>query len=145
MKEEKKKLITPPFLPGIPFVSKLLNATKRIERFGGTEASILTIAEATGCYQAPALEGVKDTLVRAFHRVSLRHSGRGYQKGATLAVRKDTSFIFRPAEALEVFNGGRRTHMKSVSRWKGVFVAARTYLLPAEGSSRGRVDSRFRS
>lgn len=62
--------------------------------FGPTEAWINTVAEATGQDPTPALDYIRKKRTHAFHQLSRYHHETGYPKGATFAVRGDSSFVY---------------------------------------------------
>ncbi len=62
--------------------------------FGPTEAWINTVAEATGQDPTPALDYIRKKRIHAFHQLSRYHHETGYPKGATFAVRGDSSFVY---------------------------------------------------
>jgi len=62
--------------------------------FTATEAWIQTVASATGCDPAPALAEIKRLRTHAYRQIALSHQDAGYPKGATFAIRGDSSFIY---------------------------------------------------
>lgn len=60
--------------------------------FDATEAWIRTVAAATGRDPTPALDEIRTRRTHAFHRIARYHHEAGYPKGATFAVRGDSSF-----------------------------------------------------
>lgn len=61
--------------------------------FTATEAWIHAVAVATGSDPGPALEEIKRRRAHASHQISRCHFGANYPKGATFAVRGDSSFV----------------------------------------------------
>lgn len=62
--------------------------------FGPTETWVRSVAEATGCNPAPALEEVRMHRAHAYHQISRTIRETGYPKGATFAIRGDSSFVY---------------------------------------------------
>lgn len=60
--------------------------------FDATEAWIREIARATGRNPTPALEEIRRKRTYAYHQISRFHNEAGYPKGASFAVRADSSF-----------------------------------------------------
>lgn len=61
--------------------------------FTATETWIRTVAAATGRDPAPALEEIRKHRIYAYHQIARFHHEAGYPKGATFAVRGDSSVI----------------------------------------------------
>ena len=62
--------------------------------FGPTEAWINTVAEATGQDPAPAIAYLRKKRTHAFHQLSRYHHEAGFPKGASFAVRGDSSIVY---------------------------------------------------
>jgi len=60
--------------------------------FTSTEKWIKEVADKTGCDPTPALEEIRKKRTLAFHKISRYFHEAGYPKGATFAVRCDSSF-----------------------------------------------------
>lgn len=62
--------------------------------FDATETWIRTVAQATGCDPGPALDELRGRRTHAYHQISRFHHEAGWPRGATFAVRGDSSFVF---------------------------------------------------
>jgi nitrogenase molybdenum-iron protein alpha/beta subunit len=61
--------------------------------FDATETWIRTIATATGCDPAPALAEIRKCRKHAYQQIARYYHEAGYPKGATFAIRGDSSFV----------------------------------------------------
>lgn len=61
--------------------------------FDATETWIQTIATATGCDPEPALAEIRKCRKHAYHQIARYYHEAGYPKGATFAIRGDSSFV----------------------------------------------------
>ena len=61
--------------------------------FDATETWIQTIATATGCDPAPALAEIRKCRKYAYQQIARYYHEAGYPKGATFAIRGDSSFV----------------------------------------------------
>jgi len=73
--------------------------------FAATEAWIRAAAEATGRDPAPALAEIRRQRIHACHQIARHYHEGGYPKGATFAVRGDSSFVLPLATWLHEYLG----------------------------------------
>lgn len=90
--------------------------------FGPTEQWIEAIANATGQNPAPALEYVRKKRIHAFHQLSRYHHEAGYPKGATFAIRGDSSFVYPLTAWLYEYLGMLPVSVNCVNGEDGVMI-----------------------
>jgi nitrogenase molybdenum-iron protein alpha/beta subunit len=117
---------------GIPAIVSLAGAPVG---FTATEAWIRTVAGATGRDPSPALEEIRTQRTRAYHQIARHHHEAGYPKGASFAIRGDSSFVLPLTSWLHEYLGMIPVFVSCMAGADGSMVARLDEFLAANGLS----------